>query len=108
MWGILKEILVELSGVSKDALHVHIGLIAFFGSAFLMKRPVASVLPLFWVWSSGTSSWTCSSCATGHRGSRNGVRACATWPTPCSGRASSCSQHEPASAGKRCVGQDIL
>ena len=46
MWGILKEVLVELSGVSKDALHVHIGLIAFFGSAFLMKRPVASVLPL--------------------------------------------------------------
>ena len=46
MWGILKEILVELSGVSKDALHVHIGLIAFFGSAFLLKRSPASILPL--------------------------------------------------------------
>ncbi len=46
MWGILKEILVELSGVSKDALHVHIGLIAFFGSAFLLKRSAASILPL--------------------------------------------------------------
>jgi hypothetical protein len=45
MWGVLKEILVEFSGVSKDALHVHIGLIAFFASTFLLKRPAASLLP---------------------------------------------------------------
>ena len=45
MWGSLKDLLVELAGVSKDALHVHIGLIAFFGATFLLKRSAASLLP---------------------------------------------------------------
>ncbi len=44
MWGSLKDLLVELAGVSKDALHVHIGLIAFFGATFLLKRSAASLL----------------------------------------------------------------
>ncbi len=45
MWSDLKLFVVELAGVSKDTLHVHIGLIIFFGSAFLLKRFPASVLP---------------------------------------------------------------
>ncbi len=45
MWGSLKDLLVELAGVSKDALHVHIGLIVFFASTFFLRRSAASLLP---------------------------------------------------------------
>ena len=45
MWSSLKDLLVELAGVSKDALHVHIGLITFFAATFLLKRSAASPLP---------------------------------------------------------------
>ncbi len=45
MWGILKDLLVEVTGTSKDALHVHVGLIAFFATMFLLRRPMASLLP---------------------------------------------------------------
>ncbi len=45
MWSDIKLSVVELAGVSKDTLHVHIGLIIFFGSAFLLKRVPVSVLP---------------------------------------------------------------
>ncbi len=45
MWSFSKTLLVELSGISKDALHVRIGLTAFFGSMFFLKRSAASLLP---------------------------------------------------------------
>jgi len=40
VWILSKTLPVEISGVSKDALHVHIGLIAFFGPVFSWNGPL--------------------------------------------------------------------
>lgn len=41
----LKTELSEFFGVSKDALHVHLGLLAFVLAVVLLRKPLASVLP---------------------------------------------------------------
>jgi len=40
-----KAWLIDLLGVSKDALHVHIGLAVFFVAAILLRRRVGDWLP---------------------------------------------------------------
>ena len=40
-----KQALVAATGLSKDALHIHVGLLAFLGAALLFRRPLKSILP---------------------------------------------------------------
>lgn len=41
-----KLALTSTIGLSKDALHIHVGLGVFFVAALLFRRPLSSVLPL--------------------------------------------------------------
>ena len=41
----IKLFLVSLTGLSKDALHVHIGLGTMFGTAMIFRREFRSLLP---------------------------------------------------------------
>jgi hypothetical protein len=41
-----KLVLVSALGVSKDALHVHVGLGVYFVVAILLRRPLSSLVPL--------------------------------------------------------------
>jgi len=43
---LLKLDLVATLGLSKDALHVFVGLAVFFGAALLLRRPLNAFLPL--------------------------------------------------------------
>lgn len=45
MYNGIKTELSEFLGITKDALHVHIGLAIFFGAALLFRRPLASWIP---------------------------------------------------------------
>jgi len=45
MYNALKTDLAEFLGITKDALHIHIGLAIFFGLAVLLKRSPSSLLP---------------------------------------------------------------
>ncbi|MFN7025503.1 MAG: hypothetical protein ACK4QP_13490 [Pseudorhizobium sp.] len=38
VWDVFKTYLVDLTGISKDALHVHIGLMIYVCSALLLKK----------------------------------------------------------------------
>ena len=44
-WALLKEAVVDTTGLSKDALHVHLGLIVLFSFSAILNRPIASLLP---------------------------------------------------------------
>ena len=37
--------LVDVSGLAKDALHIHVGLLVFFAVALALKKPLRSPLP---------------------------------------------------------------
>jgi hypothetical protein len=41
----LKLAIASAVGLSKDALHVYVGLTVLFASAILMRKPVRSILP---------------------------------------------------------------
>jgi hypothetical protein len=41
----LKLAVVEATGLSKDALHVHVGLLVFLGTALIGRRPLQSATP---------------------------------------------------------------
>lgn len=41
----LKITVMSLTGLSKDALHVYVGLIVFLGAALILRRPAGSPLP---------------------------------------------------------------
>ena len=41
----LKLAVVEATGLSKDALHVHVGLLVYVGTAILVRRPLQSATP---------------------------------------------------------------
>lgn len=41
----LKEAVVTLTGLSKDALHIHVGLTVFLLAALLLRRPLRSPVP---------------------------------------------------------------
>lgn len=43
----IKLFLVEATGLAKDALHVHAGLLILFVSAWLLRKPLSSSIP--WV-----------------------------------------------------------
>lgn len=45
MYNALKTQLAELLGVTKDALHIHIGLAIFLGVALVFRRSLASWIP---------------------------------------------------------------
>jgi hypothetical protein len=38
--------IVSLLGLSKDALHIYVGLIVFFAAVAFLKKPVQSLVPL--------------------------------------------------------------
>ncbi len=40
-----KLLALEMTGLSKDALHVHVGLLVFFGSALLLRSSLAKPRP---------------------------------------------------------------
>ncbi|UIJ73326.1 hypothetical protein [Aurantimonas sp. HBX-1] len=46
MWETLKTSLVTFADLSKDALHVHFGLLILFASNRLLKKPLGHWLPL--------------------------------------------------------------
>lgn len=90
MYNALKTQLSELLGITKDALHIHLGLASFFGVALLFRRSLASWIPwlALLVFEIANGWWICStsmreswdlSLATVSRMSR----------TRCSGRRSS-------------------
>lgn len=41
----IKMVIIAATGLSKDALHVHIGLAIFFAAAFALRKPVKAFLP---------------------------------------------------------------
>ena len=43
---LVKLALVETLGLAKDALHIYVGLTVFLLSAWLLRRPLRSVVPL--------------------------------------------------------------
>jgi hypothetical protein len=45
MYDAIKTLLSETLGITKDALHIHIGLAIFLGVALVFRRPLASWLP---------------------------------------------------------------
>lgn len=45
MYNALKTELSEVLGITKDALHIHIGLAIFLGVAFIFRRPLTSWIP---------------------------------------------------------------
>ena len=45
MYNALKTQLSELLSITKDALHIHIGLAIFLGAALIFRRSLASWLP---------------------------------------------------------------
>ena len=45
MYNAIKTDLAALLGITKDALHIHIGLAIFFGLALLLRRSPSSLLP---------------------------------------------------------------
>ncbi|TDT40398.1 hypothetical protein DES49_2164 [Halospina denitrificans] len=46
LFQVVKLDLVATLGLSKDALHVFVGLAVFFGAALLFRRPLDAFLPL--------------------------------------------------------------
>lgn len=45
MYNALKTQLSEFLGISKDALHIHIGLIIFLVASLVLRRPLSSWIP---------------------------------------------------------------
>lgn len=41
----LKLAVVDATGLSKDALHIHVGLLVYVGTALLARRPLQSATP---------------------------------------------------------------
>lgn len=41
----LKSLLSEVAGLSRDALHVHLGLLAMLGAMLIFRRPAGSPIP---------------------------------------------------------------
>lgn len=41
-----KLLLIDTFGLSKDALHIYVGLIVFFGTALILRLPLRDVRPL--------------------------------------------------------------
>lgn len=48
-WTEVKSAIVAWSGLDRDALHIYFGLAALIVSAALLRKPVASLWPLFTV-----------------------------------------------------------
>lgn len=42
-----KLLLIDTFGLSKDALHIYVGLIVFFGTALIFRLPLRDIRPLF-------------------------------------------------------------
>lgn len=42
----IKLLIVDATGLSKDALHIHIGLFIIFFSTWIMRKPLNSPIPL--------------------------------------------------------------
>lgn len=42
---IIKLAIVAATGLSKDALHIYVGLMVFLGGVFVTRRPIGSLLP---------------------------------------------------------------
>jgi hypothetical protein len=45
LFNVLKTDLAELIGLSKDALHIHLGLLVFLAAMLVFRRSPASILP---------------------------------------------------------------
>ncbi len=45
MYNAIKTQFVEFVGISKDALHIHVGLVIFFGLALVLRRSLGSLIP---------------------------------------------------------------
>lgn len=45
----IKLIILSVTGLSRDALHIYTGLIAMFGAALILRRPLRTVVPLVMV-----------------------------------------------------------
>ncbi len=43
----IKLAIVELTGLSKDALHIYVGLAVLLAVAIVSRRPLRSIVPLF-------------------------------------------------------------
>jgi hypothetical protein len=43
---LFKLLIIEATGLSKDSLHVYVGMTAFLGVSLLVRKPRASLLPL--------------------------------------------------------------
>ena len=43
-WALLKEVVVDTTGLSKDVLHAYIGLMALFSFSAILDWPIASFL----------------------------------------------------------------
>ncbi|MBZ9676004.1 hypothetical protein [Mesorhizobium sp. ES1-1] len=48
-WYLYKEPIVAFFGISKDALHIHFGLVAFAGIALLCRRRSRNPLLIAWI-----------------------------------------------------------
>lgn len=49
MFNLFKTDLSDLIGLSKDALHIHLGLLAFFAAMLVFRRSPASIVPWLFV-----------------------------------------------------------
>ena len=45
MYNALKTEISQALGITKDALHIHLGLAIFLGVAFIFRRPLTSLIP---------------------------------------------------------------
>ena len=45
----IKLIILSVTGLSRDALHIYTGLITLFGAALVFHRPLRSIVPLIMV-----------------------------------------------------------
>lgn len=45
MYNALKTQLSEVVGITRDALHIHVGMAIFFGVALIFRRPLANWVP---------------------------------------------------------------
>jgi hypothetical protein len=45
----IKLIILSVTGLSRDALHIYTGLIVMFGTALMLRRPLRSLVPLIMV-----------------------------------------------------------
>ncbi|MBN9345809.1 MAG: hypothetical protein J0I48_06310 [Devosia sp.] len=60
MYNALKTQLSELLGISKDALHIHLGVAVFFGVALLLRRRLAGWVPWLALLAAAPVPWPAS------------------------------------------------